>query len=122
MKKNNYAIIMAGGVGSRFWPLSKKELPKQFLDILGTGETLIQQTVRRLQLFCPKENIFIVTNKDYFFLCNEQLPKINKKQILLEPVMRNTAPCIAYASFKIHEINNDAKIIVAPSCTNLQAK
>ena len=115
MKKNNYAIIMAGGVGSRFWPLSKRELPKQFLDILGTGETLIQQTVRRLQLFCPKENIFIVTNKDYFSLCKEQVPKINKKQILLEPVMRNTAPCIAYASFKIHEINNDAKIIVAPS-------
>ena len=115
MKKNNYAIVMAGGVGSRFWPLSKKELPKQFLDILGTGETLIQQTVRRLQLFCPNENIFIVTNKDYSSLCNEQVPKINKKQILLEPVMRNTAPCIAYASFKIHEMNKDAKIIVAPS-------
>ncbi len=115
MRKNNYAIVMAGGIGSRFWPLSKKELPKQFLDILDTGETLIQQTVRRLLLFCPKENIFIVTNKDYFSLCNEQVPLINKKQILLEPVMRNTAPCIAYASFKIHEINNDAKIIVAPS-------
>ena len=106
---------MAGGVGSRFWPLSKKELPKQFLDILGVGETLIQQTFKRLSSICPVKNIFIVTNQDYFNLCKEQLPKIDDSQILCEPVMRNTAPCIAYAAFKIHALNNKAKLIVAPS-------
>ena len=106
---------MAGGVGSRFWPLSKKELPKQFLDILGVGETLIQQTFKRLSSICPLKNIFIVTNQDYFNLCKEQLPKIDDSQILCEPVMRNTAPCIAYAAFKIHALNNNAKLIVAPS-------
>ena len=106
---------MAGGVGSRFWPLSKKELPKQFLDILGVGETLIQQTYKRLSLICPVKNIFIVTNQNYFTLCKEQLPKIDDSQILCEPVMRNTAPCIAYAAFKIHALNNNAKLIVAPS-------
>ena len=106
---------MAGGVGSRFWPLSKKELPKQFLDILGVGETLIQQTFKRLSSICPAKNIFIVTNQDYFNLCKEQLPKIDDSQILCEPVMRNTAPCIAYAAFKIHALNNNAKLIVAPS-------
>ena len=106
---------MAGGVGSRFWPLSKKELPKQFLDILGVGETLIQQTFKRLSSICPVKNIFIVTNQDYFNLCKEQLPKIDDSQILCEPVMRNTAPCIAYAAFKIHALNNNAKLIVAPS-------
>ena len=71
MNKNNFAVIMAGGVGSRFWPLSKEEKPKQFLDILGVGETLIQQTFRRLSLICPKENIFIVTNRNYFSLCKD---------------------------------------------------
>ena len=106
---------MAGGVGSRFWPLSKKELPKQFLDILGLGETLIQQTFKRLSSICPLKNIFIVTNQNYFTLCKEQLPKIDDSQILCEPVMRNTAPCIAYAAFKIHALNKNAKLIVAPS-------
>ena len=106
---------MAGGVGSRFWPLSKQSYPKQFLDILSIGETLIQQTYRRLSLLCPKENIFILTNKDYFDLCKTQLKGINDSQILREPVMRNTAPCIAYAAFKILNLNNNAKLIVAPS-------
>ena len=115
MNKNNYAVIMAGGVGSRFWPLSKEEKPKQFLDILGVGETLIQQTYRRLSLICPKENIFIVTNLKYFSLCKNQISEINENQILCEPVMRNTAPCIAYAAFKIHALNNQANLIVAPS-------
>ena len=115
MNKNNYAVIMAGGVGSRFWPLSKEEKPKQFLDILGVGETLIQQTFRRLSLICPIENIFIVTNRNYFSLCKNQISKINEDQILCEPVMRNTAPCIAYAAFKIHALNNQANLIVAPS-------
>ena len=115
MNKNSYAIIMAGGVGSRFWPLSKQKLPKQFLDILGVGETLIQQTFRRLLLICPKENIFVVTNEDYFSLCKSQIPELNDNQILCEPVMRNTAPCIAYAAFKIHALNDQANLIVAPS-------
>jgi len=106
---------MAGGIGSRFWPLSKQSCPKQFLDILSVGETLIQQTFRRLSLLCPQENIFIVTNKDYFDLCKIQLKGIKDSQILSEPVMRNTAPCIAYAAFKIFSINKNAKLIVAPS-------
>ncbi len=106
---------MAGGVGSRFWPLSTQSYPKQFLDILSVGETLIQQTFRRLSLLCPQENIFIVTNKDYFDLCKKQLEGIRNSQILCEPVMRNTAPCIAYAAFKIFNLNNNAKLIVAPS-------
>jgi len=106
---------MAGGVGSRFWPLSQQELPKQFLDILSIGETLIQQTFRRLSLVCPKENIYIVTNQDYFDLCKAQIDGINDSHILCEPVMRNTAPCIAYAAFKIYNQNHEAQLIVAPS-------
>ena len=115
MNKNNYAVIMAGGIGSRFWPMSKESRPKQFIDILGTGETLIQQTFRRLSKICPKGNILIVTNKNYKQLCLEQLPKIKEENILCEPTMRNTAPCIAYAAFKIHSQNPEANMIVAPS-------
>jgi len=106
---------MAGGIGSRFWPLSKQSRPKQFIDILGTGETLIQQTFRRLSKICPNQNILIVTNKNYRQLCLEQLPKIKEENILCEPCMRNTAPCIAYAAFKIHSQNPKANMIVAPS-------
>ena len=115
MDNNNYAIIMAGGIGSRFWPMSKVDRPKQFLDILGTGETLIQQTFNRLEKVCPKENIFIVTNINYKELCVQQLDNIVEDNILCEPAMRNTAPCIAYATFKIHEINQKANIIIAAS-------
>jgi mannose-1-phosphate guanylyltransferase len=115
MNNNNYAVIMAGGIGSRFWPMSKESRPKQFIDILGTGETLIQQTFRRLSKICPKENILIVTNKNYKELCLEQLKDVNKNNILCEPTMRNTAPCIAYAAFKIYSKNEDANMIVAPS-------
>ena len=115
MRKNNYAVIMAGGIGSRFWPMSKESRPKQFIDILGTGETLIQQTFRRLTKICPEENIFIVTNKNYKELCMQQIPDIEENNILLEPCMRNTAPCIAYATFKIHSQNPEANMIVAPS-------
>ena len=115
MTKNNYAVIMAGGIGSRFWPMSKQSRPKQFIDILGTGETLIQQTFRRLSKICPNQNILIVTNKNYRQLCLEQLPKIKEENILCEPCMRNTAPCIAYAAFKIHSQNPKANMIVAPS-------
>ena len=115
MDNNNYAVIMAGGIGSRFWPMSKVDRPKQFLDILGTGETLIQQTFNRIEKFCPLENIFIVTNINYKELCLQQLDNIVEDNILCEPAMRNTAPCIAYAAFKIHEINQNANIIIAAS-------
>ena len=118
MNKNNYAVIMAGGVGSRFWPFSKSENPKQFLDILGTGETLIQQTFARLQKLCPRENILVVTNNKYKGLCLNQLPDLLEDNILCEPAMRNTAPCIAYASFRIQSMNKDANIIVAASYKN----
>lgn len=106
---------MAGGIGSRFWPASRTEKPKQFLDILGTGETLLQSTYNRFLKICPKENIYILTNTDYIDLVKEQLPDIQDHQILAEPARKNTAPCIAYASYKIHSIDPDANIIVAPS-------
>jgi mannose-1-phosphate guanylyltransferase len=115
MNKDNYCVIMAGGVGSRFWPLSRTSRPKQFLDILGTGKTLLQQTFERFRTVVPSENIFIVTNIDYRDLVFEQLPSIKPNQVLLEPMRKNTAPCIAYANYKILQSNPDANIIVAPS-------
>jgi mannose-1-phosphate guanylyltransferase len=113
--QNNYCVIMAGGIGARFWPMSKTSHPKQFIDILGTGETLIQQTYKRFLNICPAENILIVTNQLYKDLVKEQIPEISDKQILLEPSRRNTAPCIAYANYKILSENPNARIIVAPS-------
>ena len=115
MNKDYYAIIMAGGIGSRFWPISRTSYPKQFIDILGTGKTLIQNTYERFLKVCPKENIYIVTNDNYFDLVRTQLPDMADQQILTEPVMRNTAPCIAYGCFKIESINPNASIVVAPS-------
>lgn len=115
MDKNNYCVIMAGGVGSRFWPISKTRKPKQFLDILGTGRTLLQQTFDRFKRLCPVENIIIVTNAVYSDLVAEQLPEIHASQILGEPLRRNTAPCIAYANLKIKQQNEQANIVVAPS-------
>lgn len=115
MNKNNFALIMAGGVGSRFWPVSRTEHPKQFIDFFGVGKTLIQSTYDRFLQICPPENIFIVTNEIYVNLIKEQLPTISQNQILAEPIMRNTAPCIAYGSMKIAELNPDAVIVVAPS-------
>ncbi len=106
---------MAGGVGSRFWPLSRSGKPKQFLDILGTGKTLLQQTFERFKNICPPENIFIVSNRDYKNIILEQLTEIKEENVLLEPMRRNTAPCIAYANYKIREKNPEANIIVAPS-------
>jgi mannose-1-phosphate guanylyltransferase len=111
---NRYVIIMAGGVGSRFWPLSRQAKPKQFLDILGKGETLIQQTYRRFKSICPKENIFIVTNNDHRELVIEQLD-VDPSRVLGEPFRRNTAPCLAYGTFKILMENQDAIIAVTPS-------
>jgi mannose-1-phosphate guanylyltransferase len=113
--KNYYAILMAGGVGSRFWPVSTQNFPKQFHDMLGTGDTLIQKTFNRLAKLIPEENIFILTNESYNDLVFEQLPGITKRQVVLEPAMRNTAPCILYASLKIQKENEDAVMIVAPS-------
>ena len=115
MNKDYYAIIMAGGVGSRFWPVSTKEFPKQFHDMLGTGDTLIQKTFKRLANVIPKENIYILTNENYNDLVLEQLPEISQEQVDLEPAMRNTAPCILYASLKIQKKNPNALMLVAPS-------
>ncbi len=115
MNKNNYAILMAGGVGSRFWPVSTQDFPKQFHDMLGTGETLIQKTFSRLSNIIPEENIFILTNERYNDLVFQQLPNITKRQVVLEPAMRNTAPCILFAALKIQKENPDAVMIVAPS-------
>lgn len=115
MNQNNYCIIMAGGIGSRFWPMSRKDHPKQFIDILGTGKTLIQSTFNRFLKICPSENIYIVTNESYKGLVLEQLPMISERQVLCEPSRRNTAPCIAYANYTILERNPNANIVVAPS-------
>ncbi|MDX9891570.1 MAG: mannose-1-phosphate guanylyltransferase [Bacteroidales bacterium] len=115
MNKNNYCVIMAGGIGVRFWPMSKTETPKQFIDILGDGQTLIQKTFKRFSKFCPIENIYIVTNSQYFDLVKTQLPEVEDDQIVLEPARRNTAPCIAYANYKIKTKNPDAVVVVAPS-------
>jgi mannose-1-phosphate guanylyltransferase len=115
MNKNYYAIVMAGGVGSRFWPVSTVDFPKQFHDMLGTGETLIQKTVSRLTQIVPQENILILTNERYSEITLEQLSFIKPEQIVLEPAMRNTAPCILYASMKIKKMNPNAIVVVAPS-------
>lgn len=112
--KNRYLLIMAGGVGSRFWPLSRKEKAKQFLDILGTGETLIQMTYRRFRDICPPGNVYVVTNEDSSETVISQLG-IDADHVLAEPLRRNTAPCIAYGIFRIMSENPDAVIAVAPS-------
>lgn len=114
-KQDNYCVIMAGGVGSRFWPLSRNSRPKQFIDVFGSGETLIQQTFKRFERLCPKQNIYIVTNTIYKNMVLEQLPNIAEEQVLCEPMRRNTAPCVAFANIKIQEKNPNANIIVAPS-------
>ena len=106
---------MSGGVGSRFWPYSRKNLPKQFLDFFGTGRSLLQQTFDRFNKLIPTENILIVTNELYANLVQKQLPQLNPQQILLEPSRRNTAPCIAWASYHIRALNPNANIVVAPS-------
>ncbi|MCF6169114.1 mannose-1-phosphate guanylyltransferase [Lutibacter sp.] len=115
MNKNYYAVIMAGGVGSRFWPISTQQFPKQFHDLLGTGNTLIQQTFNRFKNLIPSENILIATNKKYENLVKEQLPEVSSKQLLLEPAMRNTAPCILYSALKIYSKNPDGIMVIAPS-------
>ncbi len=113
--KNHYIIIMAGGIGSRFWPMSRASFPKQFHDILGRGRTLIQETFERFAAFIPPENIYIVTNEAYYDLVKAQLPAITDHQVLLEPVGRNTAPCVAYAAYKIRKQDPQASFVVAPA-------
>ena len=117
MKKDNnfYALILAGGLGSRFWPASKESLPKQFIDLTGSGKTLIQETFIRVKKIIKTENIFISTNERYKDLVTKQIPEINSKNLICEPLMRNTAPSILYGSLKISQINKEAKMIVLPS-------
>ena len=113
--KDNYCIIMAGGIGSRFWPMSTPQKPKQFLDVLGMGKSLLRMTFERLLSICPAENVYIVTNASYRDLVMEQLPELTYDQVLCEPERKNTAPCIAYASAKIYSMNPNATLVVAPS-------
>lgn len=115
MHTENHVVIMAGGIGSRFWPMSTVDCPKQFLDILGTGRTLIQMTLDRLLPVCPAENVWIVTSANYVDMVHEQLPDVPMSHILPEPAARNTAPCIAYACWKIRMHHPDANIVVTPS-------
>ncbi len=115
MNEHQYAVIMAGGIGSRFWPMSRQNLPKQFLDILNTGQTLIQSTFQRLTDFIPPENIYVVTSAEYIPIVKEQLPDIRVENILGEPSRKNTAPCIAYISFKLLQKDPKASLIVAPA-------
>ncbi|GAB2674879.1 mannose-1-phosphate guanylyltransferase [Flavihumibacter cheonanensis] len=115
MNKHHYVAIMAGGIGSRFWPMSRTNYPKQFLDILNTGKTLIQWTYERFAEFIPKENIFVVTSDEYAEIVATQLPDLPVANILGEPSRKNTAPCIAYISFKLQQMDPQASLIVAPS-------
>jgi mannose-1-phosphate guanylyltransferase len=115
MNKNLYVVIMAGGIGTRFWPYSRNSKPKQFLDVLGTGKTLIQSTCDRFLPLCPVENIFVVTNEEHRDITLEQLPMLAKDQVLTEPMRKNTAACIAYASHKIAQRNKEAIMVVSPA-------
>ncbi|MDO5447669.1 MAG: mannose-1-phosphate guanylyltransferase [Prevotellaceae bacterium] len=111
----NHIVVMAGGVGSRFWPMSTQKRPKQFIDVLGCGKSLLQLTVDRFKGIVPDSNVWVVTNADYASIVKEQLPMVPKSNILLEPCRRNTAPCIAYVSWKIKKTDKNANIVVTPS-------
>ena len=115
MDNNRYCIIMAGGIGSRFWPISRRTMPKQFLDMLGTGKSFIRHTYERFAKIVPPENFLVVTNGSYKPLVLEHIPEIDEDQILSEPVGRNTAPCIAYAAWRLRVAAPDATMIVTPS-------
>ncbi|MFT3826259.1 MAG: mannose-1-phosphate guanylyltransferase [Chitinophagaceae bacterium] len=115
MNKHHYVAIMAGGIGSRFWPMSRTNYPKQFLDILNTGKTLIQDTYERFASFIPQENIFVVTSSEYINIVKKQLPQLPLQNILGEPSRKNTAPCVAYISFKLQQMDPQASLIVAPA-------
>lgn len=115
MNGQTYCVIMAGGLGTRFWPMSRTLKPKQFIDVLGVGKSLLQLTYERLLKVCPSENILVVTNENYVNIVCEQLPDLNRENVLSEPSRRNTAPCIAYAAHRIHSMNPDACMVVCPS-------
>ena len=115
MIENNFVVIMAGGVGTRFWPFSRNNHPKQFHDVLGTGQTMLQQTADRFEGVCLPQNIFVATNAEYYDLVKTQLPFLTDRQILLEPCRRNTAPCVAYACYKITALCPDANIVITPA-------
>lgn len=115
MKQNNYVAIMAGGIGSRFWPVSRVDYPKQFLDILNTGKTLIQSTFDRFAQYIPVENIYVVTSGQYRDIVAKQLPEMNPANIVCEPSRKNTAACIAYISYKLLQLNSDSNLICAPA-------
>ena len=115
MSMDNHIVIMAGGIGSRFWPMSTPECPKQFIDVMGCGRTLIQLTADRFDGVCPRENVWVVTSEKYIDIVREQLPEIPESNILAEPCARNTAPCIAYACWKIKKKHPNAKVVVTPS-------
>ena len=111
----NHLVIMAGGVGSRFWPMSTTECPKQFIDVMGCGRTFIQLTLDRFRGIVPDENVWVVTNEKYRDIVMKQLPQVQPEHILLEPCRRNTAPCIAYVSWRIKQVAPDANLIITPS-------
>ncbi len=115
MANNFYAVILAGGIGSRFWPVSRTKHPKQFIDMLGTGKTLLQSTYERFLKIIPESNIFIATHENYVGLTKTQIPDMPESQLIIEPIMRNTAPCIAYASHKIRQLDENAVMVVAPA-------
>ena len=115
MNRNHYVAIMAGGIGSRFWPISRTNYPKQFLDILNTGKTLLQSTFDRFARFIPRENIYVITSDQYVDIVKEQLAELPTGNILSEPSRKNTAPCVAYISFKLRQLNPDANLICAPA-------
>ena len=115
MNNSNHLIIMAGGVGNRFWPVSTREKPKQFIDVLGCGKSLLQLTVEHFKGICPEENVWVVTSEEYAPLVREQLPQIDEHNILKEPCRRNTAACIAYAAWRIKKVDPHANMVVTPS-------
>lgn len=115
MRSNRYCVIMAGGTGTRFWPMSRQSCPKQFLDILGTGKSFIRHTYERFNNIVPNENFIVVTNRRYKELVLQHIPELDEKQILCEPIGRNTAPCIAYAAYALQKIDPNAEMIVTPA-------
>ncbi|HET9278748.1 MAG TPA: sugar phosphate nucleotidyltransferase, partial [Flavitalea sp.] len=115
LSQHHYVVIMAGGIGSRFWPMSRSNFPKQFLDILNIGKTLIQSTYERFSGFIPAENIYVVTSNEYVNIVKKQLPQLPLQNILGEPSRKNTAPCIAYISLKLQQLDPHASLIVAPA-------
>ncbi len=119
MNKNNYCVILAGGIGTRLWPASRQNKPKQFIDVLGTGKTLLQSTFERFASFIPAENIIIVTNENYRELVKEQLPGLNYQNVLMEPMRRNTVPAVTWAALEVQRRCPEGRIIVSPSDQNV---